>query len=130
PYVNKPIDVTPGEATWYASTYYDGNAYSNILVKTREGRPIYIKGNKDFGFTKGGVNPRVLASVLTLYNEARLRWGFKEGQGAKTSDIDKEIIAQLKKIKGKNGKVVLVSDTIISPSTMKVIGEFEKSITG
>ena len=46
PYVNKPENVTPGMPTWYASTYYDGNHYASIVVKTREGRPIYIKGNK------------------------------------------------------------------------------------
>ena len=52
PYVNKPEDVTPGVANWYASTFYDGNDYSNILVKAREGRPIWVKGNKDFGLNK------------------------------------------------------------------------------
>ena len=50
--MNKPENVTPGMPTWYASTYYDGNSYASILVKTREGRPIFIKGNKDFGITK------------------------------------------------------------------------------
>ena len=66
PYVNKPENVTPGLATWYASTYYDGNSYANILVKTREGRPIYIKGNKDHGVSNGAVNPQIIASVLGL----------------------------------------------------------------
>ena len=47
PYVVKPENVTPGMPTWYASTYYDGNSYASILVKTREGRPIFIKGNHD-----------------------------------------------------------------------------------
>ena len=63
PYVIKPENVTPGMPTWYTSTYYDGNSYASILVKTREARPIFIKGNKDFGFTKGGVNPQIVASV-------------------------------------------------------------------
>ncbi len=46
PYLTKPEEITPGIANWYASTYYDGNDYASILVKTREGRPIHIKGNK------------------------------------------------------------------------------------
>ena len=71
PYVNKPENVTPGMPTWYASTYYDGVSYASILVKTREGRPIYIKGNKDFGFTQGGTNPQIIASVLGLYDSDR-----------------------------------------------------------
>ncbi|RFC55781.1 4Fe-4S dicluster domain-containing protein [Brumimicrobium aurantiacum] len=130
PYVNKPVDVTPGEATWYASTYYDGNSYANILVKTREGRPIYIKGNKDFGFTNGNVTPQIIASVLSLYNEARLQYAFKDGQGISTLDADSEIIAEINKIKSKGGKVTLVSNTLASPSSYKVIEEFERSITG
>ncbi|PKR82029.1 molybdopterin oxidoreductase [Brumimicrobium salinarum] len=130
PYVNKPVDVTPGVATWYASTYYDGNAYANILVKTREGRPIYIKGNKDFGFTNGSVTPQIIASVLSLYNEARLQYAFKDGQGISTADADSEIKAELNKIKQKGGKVVLVSNTLASPSSYKAVQELEKSITG
>ena len=51
PYVMKPENVTPGMPTWYASTYYDGSSYASILVKTREARPIFIKGNKHFGIT-------------------------------------------------------------------------------
>ena len=73
PYVNKPENVMPGMPTWYASTYYDGVSYASILVKTREGRPIYIKGNKDFGFTNGGTNAQIIASVLGLYDSARLQ---------------------------------------------------------
>ena len=49
PYINRPAEIVPGVANYYASTYYDGNDYGNILVKTREGRPIFIKPNKDFG---------------------------------------------------------------------------------
>ena len=38
PYTNKPAEITPGVANYYASTYYDGMDYSNVLVKTREGQ--------------------------------------------------------------------------------------------
>ena len=73
PYVIKPENVTPGMPTWYASTYYDGNSYASILVKTREGRPIYIKGNADYGVSKGAVNAQIIASVLGLYEGSRLQ---------------------------------------------------------
>jgi len=62
PYVNKPEEITPGIANYYASTYHDGFDYGSVLVKTREGRPIHIKGNKDHGY--GSVNSRINASVL------------------------------------------------------------------
>jgi molybdopterin-containing oxidoreductase family iron-sulfur binding subunit len=130
PYVNKPEDIVPGKANWYASTYYDGISYANILVKTREGRPIHIKGNREQGLTKGGVNPQILASVLSLYDGERLQHAMKEGEGIETASADREIISELEKIKSKGGKVVLVSKTIASPSTYGVINEFKNFITG
>src|ERR1700756_2340167 len=63
PYVNKPEDVTPGVANFYASTFYDGHDYSSILVKTREGRPIKIEGNPLSKMTNGGTSARIQASV-------------------------------------------------------------------
>lgn len=130
PYVNKPEDVIPGKATWYASTYYDGSSYANILVKTREGRPIFIKGNKDFGFTNGAVNPQILASVLSLYDGERLKNATKNGEGIQTATADKEIKESLEKIKAKKGRVVIVSKTVASPSTYKAIDTFKSFITG
>ncbi len=116
PYVNKPENVTPGMPTWYASTYYDGNSYASILVKTREGRPIFIKGNKDYGITKGTTNAQIIASVLGLYDSSRLKAPTKAGKTSNWSTIDKEIMAAIAQVKSKGGKVTLVSNSIISPS--------------
>jgi molybdopterin-containing oxidoreductase family iron-sulfur binding subunit len=124
PYVNKPENVMPGMPTWYASTYYDGVSYASILVKTREGRPIYIKGNKDFGFTNGGTNAQIIASVLGLYDSARLQGPTSNGKQTSWSKIDDSLKASLKSAK----KVTLVSNTIISPSLQMAIAEFATAI--
>jgi MoCo/4Fe-4S cofactor protein with predicted Tat translocation signal len=126
PYVVKPENVTPGMPTWYASTYYDGTSYASILVKTREGRPIYIKGNKDFGFTKGATNPQILASVLPLYDSARLTAPYKGKNATTWQDVDATIASQLKAIAAKKGKTVLVSNTVISPSTNAAIAALKE----
>lgn len=123
PYVNKPENVTPGLATWYASTYYDGNSYASILVKTREGRPIFIKGNKDYGITKGTVNAQIIASVLGLYESARLTDAMISGKPAGLSKVDSEIINAVKAA----NKITLVSNTIIAPSLLSAIDEFSKT---
>lgn len=114
PYVVKPEQVTPGVATWYASTYYDGISYASILVKTREARPIFIKGNADFGFTRGGTNPQIIASVLGLYDSDRLNGVRKKGSDANilVSEADKAVVAALSKAKD----VVVLTPTVISPS--------------
>jgi molybdopterin-containing oxidoreductase family iron-sulfur binding subunit len=128
PYVNKPENVTPGMPTWYASTYYDGLSYASILVKTREGRPIFIKGNKDFGFTKGSVNPQIIGSVLPLYDSARLTGPQKGNVKKSWSDVDGDIKSKLNDIIAKNGKVTLVSNTIISPSTQAAIAVLKNHV--
>ena len=126
PYVIKPENVTPGMPTWYASTYYDGTSYASILVKTREGRPIYIKGNKDFGLSKGATNPQILASVLPLYDSARLTAPYKGKNATTWQDVDTVIASQLKAIAAKKGKTILVSNTVISPSTNAAIAALKE----
>lgn len=126
PYVNKPEEVVPGMPTWYASTYYDGVSYASILVKTREGRPIYIKGNKDYGITNGGANAQIIASVLGLYDSARLQGPTSKGATATWSAVDKAITPKLKAAK----KVVLVSNSIISPSLSMAIDDLSLSLGG
>ena len=127
PYVIKPENVTPGMPTWYASTYYDGASYASILVKTREGRPIFVKGNPDFGFTKGNVNPQIVASVLSLYDSTKLKGPkFKGAEKANWSaDIDAPIKSELASIKAKGGKIVFVTNTIISPALKAAIEKFK-----
>ncbi|MCO5258553.1 MAG: TAT-variant-translocated molybdopterin oxidoreductase [Crocinitomicaceae bacterium] len=124
PYVNKPENVTPGMATWYASTYYDGNAYGSILVKTREGRPIYIKGNRDQGINKGAVNAQIIASVLGLYESSRLTDALEDGKVGTLSAIDGKIMKAVKEA----NKVTLFSNSIISPSLNKAIGTFASKL--
>lgn len=124
PYVNKPENVTPGMPTWYASTYYDGNSYASILVKTREGRPIYIKGNKDFGFTKGGTNPQIIASVLGLYDGSRLQ----KPQILKSPTTWSSIDSEVSKALTSSSKTVLMTGTVISPSVQKAISALSSKL--
>ncbi|UKN00870.1 TAT-variant-translocated molybdopterin oxidoreductase [Paracrocinitomix mangrovi] len=130
PYAVKPEDVTPGVANWYASTYYDGSNYASILVKSREGRPIHIKGNKDFGFTGGAISPQIAASVLSLYNGARLTSPTIDGAAKSWSDVDGEITAALNKVANGGKKIVLLSGTEISPSTLDIIERFKAKYGG
>ena len=118
PYINRPAEIVPGIANYYASTYYDGNDYGNILVKTREGRPIFIKPNKDFGV--GGLNARINSSVISLYDEERLR-GPQMGDSAVTwAEVDKAIVGEL----ASASNVKILSSTVISPTAKKAIREF------
>jgi len=121
PYVVKPEEITPGIANYYASTIADGYDFANVLVKTREGRPILIKPNK---LANGTTNARVQASVLSLYDSLRLRGPKVNGNDSSWSDVNAQIKASLAKLKASGEKTVLLTGTLASPSTEKLIADF------
>ena len=124
PYLNKPEEITPGVPNYYASTFFDGTDYASILVKTREGRPIKIVGNKNSKVTSGAINSRVNSSVLSLYDSARAGSPMKAGEASEWETVDKEIGEALAKLGEAGGSIVLLTETIISPSAKKAIAEF------
>ena len=124
PYIFKPEEVTPGIANYYASAFYQGGDYAAVLVKTREGRPIKIEGNKLSTITQGGTSARVQASVLSLYDGGRYKNPMRGKENITWETADKEIG---EKLKAAGGKIVLYSSTIASPSTLAAIEEFKKA---
>jgi molybdopterin-containing oxidoreductase family iron-sulfur binding subunit len=124
PYVVKPEEVTPGVANYYASTYYDGFDFAPVVIKTREGRPIHIEGNKESAMTLGGVTTRVNSSLLSLYDMARVRNPRLNGEETKWSKVDKAVKASLKSAEN----VRILSNSIISPSTQAAIGVFASKL--
>jgi molybdopterin-containing oxidoreductase family iron-sulfur binding subunit len=129
PYVIKPETVTPGVANYFASAYYDGSDFYGVLVKTREGRPIKIDGNKLCHVTKGATNARTQASVLSLYDNKRAKSPMKDGAPITWEAADTEINQKLTDIATKGGKIVILSNTVVSPSTNSVIKDFTTKFT-
>jgi molybdopterin-containing oxidoreductase family iron-sulfur binding subunit len=123
PYVNRPEEIAPGIASYYASVYAQGGDYVSILVKNRDGRPIKIEGNPDSAITAGGTTALSQASVVSLYDSTRYQKPRKSGKESDWSTVDTEIIAKLNAIKASNGKVAIVSSTVISPSTNSLLSE-------
>ena len=127
PYVVKPNDIIPGVADWFATTVADGYDFANVLVKTREGRPIQIMPNKE---ANGTTNARVQASVLSLYDESlRLKEPTKGGNAISWADADAEIGATLAALRAANKPVVLLTGTMASPSTTKIVERIYRCIS-
>ncbi len=123
PYVVKPEDITPGVANYYATTMFNGYDFANILVKTREGRPIKIEPNKE---AAGSTNARVQASVLSLYDNARLKGPKHNGEKISWEDLDKNITTELSEVFASGKEVVLLTGTCASPSTHKLMMQFQE----
>lgn len=124
PLLNQPEDLIPGVPNYYASTFFDGNDYCSVLVKTRENRPIKIEGNEMSKITQGGTSARVQASVLNLYDDTRLKNPRKGEVESDWETIDRDVKMKLDELKNAERKAVLLTSTIISPSTTALIKEF------
>ena len=130
PYVVKPDEVMPGIANYYASTYFDGYDFASVLVKTREGRPIHIEGNKLSKTTKGGVSARVNSSVLSLYNKRRFDGPLKSGASIDWATAHAELIDQIESIRSNGGNIRVLSSTMISPSSAALLNDFASWVQG
>ncbi len=126
PYLIRPDEITPGKASYYASTFADGADYCSVLVKVRDGRPIKIEGNPLSAITRGGTSARVQASVLNLYDEARYKHPLISGKQADWEQLDKEVTASLDALNRAGRKVVLLTASLVSPSSLKLIEEFQQ----
>ena len=123
PYVVQPDTIIPGIADFYATTMFDGFDFANLLVKTREGRPIKIENNTIEG-AKFAANARVHASVLSLYDSMRLKSPKIDAKSASWSEVDANIKASLTEAKSTGKQVVLLTNTLASPSSEKLIADF------
>ncbi len=123
PYLNKPQDLVPGVADYYATTYVSGGEAIPVVAKVRDGRPIKLEGNTLSSFSRGGTSARIQASVLDLYDTARLHSPMMLSGDSRTAisieAADKDILAGLA-----GGSVVLLTGTISSPTSKQVIAEF------
>ena len=118
PFANRPEDIIPGVPNYYATTYISNGDAVSVVAKVRDGRPIKIEGNDLSPLTAGGTSARVQASVLDLYDGARLRFPTIDGKEATFEAIEKELATAI------SGSVVLLSSTINSLSSLDVIKQF------
>ena len=128
PYAIKPEDIVPGVPNYYASTFVDGGDYCAIVIKTRDGRPIKVEGNDMSSITRGGTSARVQASVLNLYDKARLRFPGSPSAGKDGAvDYKESTLDAIDRIvkEGMTGKPgYLITGSILSPTTKEIIAQF------
>jgi molybdopterin-containing oxidoreductase family iron-sulfur binding subunit len=123
PFANKPEDIIPGVANFYATTYVQGGDVVSVVAKVRDGRPIKIEGNDLSPVTLGGSSARVQASVLDLYDTSRLRYPMANGKEVTTFEaFDKIVQGALAGLGG--APLVLLTSSITSPTTRSVIAQF------
>ncbi len=128
PFLNKPDDMLPGVANYYASTYINDGDAIPVVVKQREGRPIKIEGNDLSSLTNGGTSAQCQSSVLDLYDTTRLRYPMANGKEATFEAIDKMVADAMAANAGK--PAVLLTSSLTSPTTKQIIAEFLAKYSG
>lgn len=120
PYLIKPEEVTLGVANFYVSSYKG----ASILVKTREGRPIKVEGNSSCPINKGSLDAQGQASVLDLYDTAKLKSPLLNKVEQGWDDVDKFVKTGLNQAQASGKAIAIVSSTNNSPSSKAVIASF------
>ncbi|WP_041936039.1 4Fe-4S dicluster domain-containing protein [Blattabacterium sp. (Nauphoeta cinerea)] len=125
PYVVKPDNITPGIPNYYASTMIDSFDIGSVLVKTREGRPIKIEPNS-YSEYFNTTSARIQSSLLSLYDEERLKNPFLKGKESTWNKIDNYVIWHLKHLSQTKKDIIFLSHSFPSFSTKKLIQDFKK----
>jgi len=113
--------IVPGVSNFYATTCRGCSSSCSLLVKQRDGRPIKIEGNSESKLFGNGTCAAGQATVLSLYDDERLKGPMWKGKSASWAEIDQRVLQGLA---AGSGGIVLLSGTITSPSTRAIIAEF------
>jgi molybdopterin-containing oxidoreductase family iron-sulfur binding subunit len=116
--------LVPGTSNYYATTCRGCASSCSLLVKQRDGRPIKIEGNAESAIFGSGTCATGQATVLSLYDDERLRGPLWHGQPARWEEVDPHIIEGLNAAETSKREIVLLSGTITSPSTRAIISEW------
>lgn len=125
PYVVKPDTIIPGNPNYYATTMFDGFDISSVIVKTREGRPIKIDKN-DLSKNFNNSSARIQASLLSLYDNERLKNPIINNKKVTWKELDNYVIKKLNNVKKNKKKISIITSSLPSPSTKKIILDFSK----
>ncbi len=126
PFLIQPEEITPGKATWYASTSLACVSGCAVHVKNRDGRPIKLEGNPDHPITQGGLCAQCQASLIELYDSTRIFNPKVDGMNADWATVDDYVIKKLRKVRDEGKAIVLLTGTVNSPSLEFTIQKFKK----
>jgi molybdopterin-containing oxidoreductase family iron-sulfur binding subunit len=118
--------LIPGVPAFYATTCGGCASSCGLLVRQRDGRPIKIEGNDESPLFGGGTCATGQATVLSLYDDERLRGPSVKGEAVSWPEVDRKVLESLEQSKASGRKIVLLTGTVNSPSTRQIIAEWSR----
>ncbi len=117
PYVRRPAGVVPGVATHYATSVVRDGFAVGVLAESHEGRPTKIEGNPEHPASLGAAGVFEQASVLDLYDPARVA-GSRGPLGLTSREsLERELSAAF----GRGAAPWLVLEPTSSPSLLRAL---------
>ncbi len=130
PYAQKPEEVTPGKALYYATVCRACPAGCSVLMKSRDGRPIKVEGNPEHPVSHGGVCAIGQASVLNLYDGDRCKKPQLAGKDSDWKTVDAEVTKALTAYKTDGSKLALLSRRVSGPGSTALLQQFLAQFSG
>jgi molybdopterin-containing oxidoreductase family iron-sulfur binding subunit len=127
---SRPEDVTPGRATWYASTCGGCEAGCGVLVKCVDGRPIKLEGLPAHPLSAGGLCATGQAQVLSLYDSRRLLAPRGRGGALAWEAVDARVREALAAADRASAPIRLLTGTVHGPSARGWIEAFLQAHPG
>ncbi|MHC4811875.1 MAG: TAT-variant-translocated molybdopterin oxidoreductase [Planctomycetota bacterium] len=145
PYAKRPEDTLPGVAEHYATSQVHDGYGVGVVMKSTDGRPVKVEGNKLHPMSLGGTSQHMQAEVLSLYDPARSRHPIdhrphEHGDDHDHDDHGDEAAAptfvefetfwanQRRQLKINQGKgLALLMAPTTSPSTLAMVARFKKT---
>lgn len=128
PSVKSLQNATPGLPMYYASVYAHRNVAYGAVVKTREGRPIKVKGNEQHPVNCGTANAEMQASLLSLYDPDRIRRAKIEGSQVTYDAAVSKISSAITEAQTAGKKTVIFIDEHCSPSYTQLLNDFVAAV--
>ena len=129
PYVVPPEEITPGVATWYASTCGECSSGCGVRVRTREGRAVMIEGNPDHPVSKGGLCSRGVSALQGLYNPDRVATPLRAGADGFEAISWDEALALLTERLGTGGRSLFLTGRK-GPTEGRLMDRFVEAMGG
>ncbi len=88
PFAQRPEDLTEGVPEYYATAFQMGGYGTGILVRSNDGRPTKVEGNRLHPASLGGTNAYMQAEVLNVYDPARSRQVMRGGEPSTLAEFE------------------------------------------
>jgi MoCo/4Fe-4S cofactor protein with predicted Tat translocation signal len=128
PYVTQPEEITPGVPGYYATTMPFGISAHGLVVKTNEGRPTKIEGNREHPSSFGGTNIYHQAAILGMYDPDRSKRVMHKGAEDSWDNFVsywRERFAHFSANQGQG--LAVLTESFNSPTLARLLSDFRKA---